>query len=292
MIGHFIEWVIRTWVLFVGRRVPAGSAPWLAGPIGTGAPIGEAIYTDLARREGLELRTNQPGAGLTADFLALRRPGFDVDTVDPAVRDFYEGTAGYVLDSWAEWSGWFRPLGALLVSTVSRRIQQLNLPMSSIETSRGMTNQVIQLTDPQDGTVRYTGWFRTLKGSGDIIYAGLYSICTPPRAPGPCVKVVFPLPHGSATVILRPERDARGRFQLVSSGSGFGDAGFYRIHQPRSGARRARLLRAMKEQIVVYVDDEGVLRTDHFFRFFRIPILTLHYRIRPRPTDSSEHRPS
>jgi hypothetical protein len=281
VIGHFIEWGIRSWVRLFGREIKDGEAAWLHGPIGSDQPIGGEIYRQLSESEGLTMRTNHPGSGLMADFLALSRPGFDASTVDEAVREFYERSSHFTLDSWAEWSGLFRPLGALLVSTVSHRIQQLNLPTSSLATSRGMSNEVIQLLEPDTGTIRYTGWFRSLKQSGDIIYAGFYSICTPPRAAGPCVKVVFPLPLGSATVILRPERDAQGRFQLVSSGVGFGDAGFYRIHATGTGTRKVRLLRAMKEQIVVYVDEEGVLRTDHHFRFFRLPILNLHYRIRP-----------
>jgi hypothetical protein len=46
-----------------------------------------------------------------------------------------------------------------------------------------------------------------------------------PRDDLPCVKAVFPMPEGSATVVLRPVNDGTG-FRLTSVGSGFGDAGF------------------------------------------------------------------
>ena len=48
-----------------------------------------------------------------------------------------------------------------------------------------------------------------------------------PRATGPCVKTVFPLPNGNAIVILRPEAQADGSLVLLSDGHRFGDPGFY-----------------------------------------------------------------
>jgi hypothetical protein len=36
------------------------------------------------------------------------------------------------------------------------------------------------------------------------------------------------------------------------------------------------------EAFVVFVDDEGVLRTDHALTLWRIPVLRLHYRMERR----------
>jgi len=43
------------------------------------------------------------------------------------------------------------------------------------------------------------------------------------------VKVVFPMPAGNATVILRPSLERGGGLRLSSRGARFGDAGFYRF---------------------------------------------------------------
>ena len=58
-----------------------------------------------------------------------------------------------------------------------------------------------------------TAWLRRRAGSEDVIYAGFYSVEHPPRAPGPCVKVVFPLPNGSASVFLMPHE----KYTYISS---------------------------------------------------------------------------
>jgi hypothetical protein len=97
-----------------------------------------------------------------------------------------------------------------------------------------------------------------------------------------CVKVVFPLPRGNATVILRPELDNDGRFRLVSWGKRFGDAGFYRILDLDAEHLKVRYLRTLRERFDVYTDEEGVLRCDHEVRFLGITMLRLHYRMRPR----------
>jgi CRP-like cAMP-binding protein len=89
-----------------------------------------------------------------ADFGALAARDFDPAGVHPAVADFYARTAAFELDSWAEWCGAFRPFGRLLARLFSRRLQQLNVPLSGLDTSRGVTSEVLQLVDPATGAVR------------------------------------------------------------------------------------------------------------------------------------------
>jgi hypothetical protein len=69
---------------------------------------------------------------------------------------------------------------------------------------------------------------------------------------------------------------------LSSTGSRFGDAGFYRV--ARIGQDRLRVWRVstLKEEFRVYVDADGVLRCDHSVGFLGLPILHLHYRIEER----------
>lgn len=281
MIGHFIEWFFRTWVRLFGRRIERGQMPWLDGPLGSSEKIGADYYQKLIGKSSITTRVNEPGAGLMRDFQRLGSASFDPQQVDERVRDFYERTTNYRLDVWSQWSPLFRPFAWLLVSTVSRRIQQLNLPISPLETSRGMSSDVIQLADEETGEILYTCWLRKVLATGDVVYAGFYSTCRPPNYEGECVKVSFPLPHGNATVVLKPVAHADGSLELKSSGWRFGDPGYYRIHQTGEHTFKVRLIRALKESIRVYVDEGDTLRTDHIFSFWRMEMLRLHYKIVP-----------
>lgn len=93
--------------------------------------------------------------------------------------------------------------------------------------------------------------------------------------------MVFPLPHGSSTVLLRPSVWQDGSFRLSSDGRGFGCAGYYRIHENSDGMRRARYVLALKERFRLWVGPDGLVRTDHRISFFRFPILRLRYVLHP-----------
>jgi hypothetical protein len=179
------------------------------------------------------------------------------------------------------WSRTYFPanLGlALLVTTISRQVNQLNFPLSPLETALGMVSEIITLRTA-DGAVKYTGWFRTLAAQTDrTIYTGFYMTERVPEESAPCVKVVFPMPNGNATVILRP-RVVDGALELDSGGGTFGGAGFYRVHA-RDGERiRVWRVRTLKEHFRVYVDGKGVLRCDHAVKFLGLPVLRLHYKM-------------
>lgn len=203
-VGNFIQWVFRTWVRAFGRRVINGDACWLDGPIGTPQRIGADFYEALSRDTNVEYAKNEANSGLMKEFGKLAGGSFNPGDIDSRVKDFYERTVNYRLDVWSQWSLLFRPFAWMLVHFVSRSIQQLNLPVSPLDTSRGMTSDIIRLTDKHTGDSLFTCWLRTVAATGDVIYAGFYSTCRPPLYPGECVKVVFPLPTGSATVILKP----------------------------------------------------------------------------------------
>lgn len=271
-----------TWVRQTGRLVDLNEEPWLRGPVGDTDIIGSEFLSRLAERENQTVRVNHAGAGLTPDFSDLRADTFDPAQVDPRIREFYERTVEYRLDLWSYWCRCYRPFGWLMNALFSRRLQQLNLPISPMEPSRGITSDIIQLCDRQTGEVRTTGWLRRFNVSGDAIYVGLYSTGQPHSAPGPCVQVVFPLPGGSANVYLRPVVNEDGSLHLFSQGEKFGDPGFYLISRRDDDHVWARYIHAMKESIHVYVDNRGDLRTDHIFRLWGMWFLKLHYSITRR----------
>jgi hypothetical protein len=279
-LGYLGEAGIRLWVRLTGRRLAKDDAHWLSCPTGEAGRVGQEVYDLLARREGL-LVHRRPGAGLLEDFTALAGPHFDPSSVHPAIRAFYERTATYRMESWSE-AGFLGRLPLwLLVTFVSRRMDQLNVPVSSLELAGGMRSEVLELLDASSGKRRYTGWLRTMTATGRVIYAGLYTTERVPNWDGPCVKVSFPLPLGCVIGFLRPEAGPDGSFKLISSGTRFGDPGFYRIVERRDRTRQVRYVRPLREFFHLYIDREGILRTDHTIRFTGINVLRMHYKIMP-----------
>jgi hypothetical protein len=276
LLGAGIELAFRGIPRALGRRI-SPSDQWLWGPIGLAGPVGPGYYAALATRQGLVLEADDPDAGLLPDFAVLCGPTFDPARVDPRIRDFYEHTARYRLAVTARWSPLFLPLGWVLVSAISRRIGQLNFPLGSHEARAGMTSRLLRLREPASGRTAFMGWLRTQPATGHAVYVGLYGTAEPPGETGPCVRVVFPLPHGSSTVLLRPSAGDDGSLQLSSDGRGFGCAGYYRVHESREGVRRARYVLALKEHFGLYAAPDGRVHADHRVSFFRVPILALHY---------------
>jgi hypothetical protein len=284
-ISSCLEGGIHLWVRLTGRLVRKSDAAWLVGPLGGRERIGTGIYQRVAQTEGLLIRT-PPHAGLLENFNLLRGPNFNPDAVHPDIRHFYEHAAEYQLDVWSEVSLVGRFFLWLLVEFISRRMDQLNFPISSLEVAKGMTSEVVQLVEPTSGRIVNTGWLRRLKSSGRVIYAGLYSATQMPDEAGPCVKVTFPC-RGSANVYLQPMAHADGSFGLVSSGSTFGRTGFYRMIDGGPGHLIVRHVRSLRELFHVYVDTEGVLRTDHTVFFLGLSIIRLHYKMTRVP--ASQH---
>jgi hypothetical protein len=278
--GYLSDWVTQRWVQLTGRSVKLADAPWLAGPIGKTTSIGSNFYEELAIKSGLELKRGEEVQGLVPRFDALAAPDFDPTKIQRRVAEFYEHASAYELDVWSEWCGLFRPFGYVLALLFSRRLQQLNVPLSGLDTSRGISSEVLQLVDPATGEVKLTAWVRRLLSNQMVLYAGSYSFCHIPNRVGACVKVVFPLPNGSAIVLMKPVANADGSFSLYSVGERFGDPGFYFTVRKDAETLFVRYVKAMREHIRVYEDDAGSLRTDHVLTIWGQTFLHLHYRMR------------
>ena len=154
----------------------------------------------------------------------------------------------------------------------------MNIPLYPLETSRGISNEVLQLVDDRTGELKYSCWLRKSILSGKVVYAGFYSRCLIHESP--FVRVVFPLPDGNVTVLLSAHVQADGSVKLISDGRGIGDAGYYRLRRHKPGSVRVKYI-PLKETIHVFEDEEGTLRTDHIFRFLSKKFLHLHYKIMP-----------
>jgi hypothetical protein len=201
IVGRCGELFIYALIYVFGHRYASCEVTWPLGPIG-GPTIGARPYEEIARAENLSIERLATTGGLIAKFAVLASSDFDPGRVDPSIRDFYENMARYRLDAWTTVNFPARLALWLLVITISRRVQQLDLPLGGLDTARGITSEIILLRDSSE-TVRYTGWFRRLVDGGRVLYAGFYMTQRIPTEIT-CVKTVFPMPDGNATVVLRP----------------------------------------------------------------------------------------
>jgi hypothetical protein len=120
--------------------------------------IGSEFYTQLAEAQRLKFLPATDHC-LLPEFAALRGAGFDPTRVCPQVRDFYEHTSCYDLVVWSEAPVLTRFFLWGLTKFVSRRMDQLNFPVSSLELAGGMTNDILPMVS-ESGERVYTGWLR------------------------------------------------------------------------------------------------------------------------------------
>jgi hypothetical protein len=257
-----------------GRRVSFDEYRWLLGPVGGFREIGDDWLTLEAGRHGGFVDKG----GLLNAMSDLDGPGFSAADLAGPVVDFYERTSDWRLEVWSQWCPAAWPFGWLISSIFAKRLQQLNLPLRPLDTAYGMDSRVMAVRNQQGSQVG-AAWLRTLRTTGQAIYSGWYSSELLPGADRPSVRVVFPLPNGSVTVLLRPEVRSDGALILSSPLGRFGAEGAYLV-VARPDRKSGWALRVpLAERFVVFVDNEGVLRTDHELNLSHVPVLRLHYRL-------------
>jgi hypothetical protein len=271
-VDRFTQQIVRA----TGRKVSSDEHPWLLGPVGGFREIGDDWLRIEADRNG-----GSVGEGGLLDAMSeLDGPGFRASDLAEPVVNFYERTAEWRLEVWSQWCPAAWPFGWLISSVFAKRLQQLNLPLRPLDAAYGMDSQVMTVRD-QEGSQVGAAWLRTVRSTGETIYSGWYSTELLPGAIRPSVRVVFPLPNGSVTVLLRPEIRSDGALILSSPVGRFGTEGAYLV-VVRPDRKSGWALRVpLAERFVVFVDDEGVLRTDHELSVCQVPVLRLHYRLEP-----------
>ncbi|MGC3954713.1 MAG: hypothetical protein QM804_10820 [Propionicimonas sp.] len=276
MILAAVDRATRLYWRATGRRVdPTGTETWLSAPIQHSSLVGDGWVADAAAE--LRGRTlEEPGQGLLPDLSVLDGPSFRAAGLHPLVRDFYQSTARWRMDVWTQWSTLFRPAGALVTGLFGRRVQQLALPTHPLDTARGIDSRVVAVLDAA-GRQQFAAWLRTLRATGEYVYSGCYTTTLLPDADRPSVHVSFPLEQGNVQVFLRPSVLPGGGLRLSSPPGRFGTDGAYVLVRHGAVHHAARV--PLHEEFRVFVDDEGVLRTDHVLRLWSATVLRLHYRM-------------
>jgi hypothetical protein len=201
-IGRVSAASIRQWVRLTGKGIAQRDAAGLDCPMGPQGRIGAEFYDYLAARENLTIQ-RAPEAGLLPCSDALRGPAFDPDTVRPEVRDFYEHTACFRLEAWSQVAVSTRVFLWGLTRFVSRKTDQLNFPVSSLELAGGMTSDLLPMVR-SNGQRAYTGWLRRLTASDRVIYTGLYSVAKAPGYPNPCLRLHYKLERVNPVGVAAP----------------------------------------------------------------------------------------
>lgn len=261
----------------LGRPVDLDTQPWLQAPTHTAGPVGDGWLDAAARAAGGEVVRDDPTAGLLPDLTALDGSGFTARDLHPLVRDFYEHTATWRMDAWSQWSPLAAPGGSLVAWAFGRRVQQLAIPVRPLDVSRGIDSRVLPVLDASGDQV-WAGWLRRLRATDDVLFSGAYRSTRVPGHDGACVHVAFPLELGNVQVFLAPTAREDGALVLDSGPGRFGAPGAYVLVVDDEGAHHAARV-PVHERFVVFVDDEGVLRTDHHLRVGPLRSLRLHYRM-------------
>jgi hypothetical protein len=240
--------------------------------------VGTSYVRDLAEQLGADYRDDVTDIGIIASLDELAGPDLDPGTVDPRVREFYEHTTRFSLDIIPQLRIWGRPGYLLYRTVVARPLGQANVPMNQREAQRGVLSR-IDTVSSDDGTVRFRGWIRSFRDTGEPIYVGIYT--TYRLDDRGYVSVGFPLPQASFTATLVPAAFGAGGLALDSRGS-HGQAGHYLAYvDPQTSDVTALAVHGFAERLEVVVDGDE-LKAVHNFWVFGLPFLTLHYTIRRR----------
>lgn len=275
-----LDRVTRAFWRAVGRPVDlAGEHAWLDAPMHARPVIGDGWTADAAAALGGWPVEGREDAGLLPAMADLDGPGFAAADLRPEVRDFYEHTAAWRMEVWTQWAAAFQPGGELVSRLFGRRVQQLALPTRPLDVAHGMDSRVTVLVDAE-GRQRSAAWLRTLRSTGEYVYSGAYSTRRLPGADRPSVHVAFPLEQGNVQVFLRPRVLPGGDLELASPSGRFGGDGAYVVVRVGDGVHAARA--PVHETFRVYVDRDGVLRTDHELRIWGATAVRLHYKLERR----------
>ncbi|TYP73665.1 hypothetical protein [Aquimarina intermedia] len=244
------DWITQQWVIVFGRKIDKTNHEWLLGPFGGTSGIGQKFIKQLAVKEQLVIGNQKTGKGLIESIDQLNLSVNEINALSKDVIDFYENTSDYELRLKAKWNPLFKGFGILVRLIFSKRIEQLNVPIQDLEDSSELTSDIIQLLNSKTNRVERTIWLREFKSTGQVVYSGVYETCTIPSGKT-CIKAIFPLPNGNATVILTPKISKNGELILDSSGQKIGDSGFYFLLKDSKGQLWTKFIKSFKDRLVV-----------------------------------------
>lgn len=271
------DWFTQQWVILWGRKINPSDYPWLVGPFGELNGIGEEFIHQLAKKENLIISRNTKSKGLVHSISTLDLAEKDLNKLSQKVIDFYEKTADFKLQFYVQWNPFFKLFGYLVNRLFSQRLNQLNIPTDNIGASENLTSEIIELLSTKNNEVKHTIWLRKFESTGKVIYSGIYTTCILPSGTA-CIKAIFPLPKGNATVILKPSVGGNNELILDSSGKKFGDAGFYFLLNDSKGNYWSQFIKSFTDKLVV-TEDKEILKAIQTLKLWNLKVASFEYSI-------------
>lgn len=271
------DWITQQWVILFGQRIDIKKHQWLLGPFGGTKGIGLKFIEQLAKNEALVIDNQRKNQGLLESILNLGLSKIELKRLSPNVIDFYENTSNYDLFLKAKWNPFFKIFGTIIRSIFSRRIEQLNVPIENLENASELTNDIIKLVDTKTDEPKRTIWLRTFKSTGQVVYSGVYETCSLPNKQI-CIKAIFPLPNGNATVILSPKVGEKGELILDSSGQKIGDSGFYFLLRDSKGQLWSKFIKSFKDKLVIKSINDKITASQTL-TMWNLKVLEFEYQI-------------
>lgn len=248
------------------------------GPFGEVSGIGEKFIHQLAEKEDLTIIRKSNSKGLLDSILSLNLSENEIKKLPKNVIDFYEKTSEYKLQLNVKWNPIFKIFGYVVNRLFSQRINQLNIPTNNIQSSENLTSEIIELVAKNTNEVKYTIWLRKFQSTGKVIYSGIYTTCLLPSGIT-CVKAIFPLPKGNATVILKPSVGEKNELILDSSGNKFGDAGFYFLLNDSKGNCWSKYIKSFTDKLIVS-DENEKLKARQTLKLWRLKVARFEYEMK------------
>ncbi|MCB9227486.1 MAG: hypothetical protein H6578_10010 [Chitinophagales bacterium] len=280
---NFQDWITQQWVIAFGKKINSQEYKWLLGPFGSTNGIGEKFINQLAEKEDLSILKSNKNKGLLNSIEQLNLSSSELNRLSKKVIDFYENTSNYELKLTTKWNPVFLVFGHLLKILFSSRLEQLNIPLSSNNNTKAMNSEIIQLTDKTTEKVKRTIWLRTFKQTNQVVYSGVYETCKIPNGKV-CIKAIFPLPNGSATVILQPIVGKNGELILKSAGRKIGDSGFYFLLKDKNGNLWTKFIKSFKDSLTVS-SENGKITANQELTLYGLKVLNFKYEMKKSHTE-------
>ncbi|MFA7650666.1 MAG: hypothetical protein WCY06_10100 [Flavobacteriaceae bacterium] len=274
----FQDWFTQQWVIICGRKINPSENTWLFGTFGEVNGIGEKFIHQLAEKEDLTIIRKSNSKGLLDSILSLNLSENEIKKLPKNVIDFYEKTSEYKLQLNVKWNPIFKIFGYVVNRLFSQRINQLNIPTNNIQSSENLTSEIIELVAKNTNEVKYTIWLRKFQSTGKVIYSGIYTTCLLPSGIT-CVKAIFPLPKGNATVILKPSVGEKNELILDSSGNKFGDAGFYFLLNDSKGNCWSKYIKSFTDKLIVS-DENEKLKAKQTLKLWHLKVARFEYEMK------------
>lgn len=271
----FQDWFTQQWIILSGRKINPSEYVWLVGPFGEINGIGEIFIHQLAEKENLTIKRNSITKGLLDSISTLNLSENEIKKLPQEVINFYEKTSEYNLYFNVKWNPLFKILGYLVNKLFSQRINQLNIPIQNIHKPEKLFSEIIELISNETNELKYTIWLRKLQSTGKVIYSGIYTTCMLPSGII-CIKAIFPLPKGNATVILKPSVGDKNEFILDSSGNKFGDAGFYFLLNDSKGNFWSKYIKSFTDKLILF-NENGSLKANQTLRLWNLKVARFEY---------------